>query len=91
MNSAAGTALHAAAEENQVEVVKILVAAGADVEARNDYGLTPLQSALQRGRREAVSVLKEAGKVSTWHAGPSVESYLKPEAARLCICIPAGH
>merc|ERR1712037_414688 len=36
------TGLHCAVEGDQVEVVKLLVEAGADVNATNRYGFTPL-------------------------------------------------
>src|SRR6185295_5900294 len=48
--SAAGrTALHAAAEEGDVESARILIAAKSDVKARTEHGQTPLHLAASYG------------------------------------------
>lgn len=48
-NGAGETALHFAASANSVPVIKLLVAAGADVEARSNQGLAPLDYAIRQG------------------------------------------
>lgn len=57
------TALHFAALESQAEVVPILVAAGAEVDAQDRWGDTPLWRAAfnSRGRGETVLALLAAG------------------------------
>ncbi|KAI8463137.1 MAG: ankyrin repeat-containing domain protein [Monoraphidium minutum] len=55
-------ALHAAAKEGRVEVMRLLLAAGARVDARTGTtGATPLWLAAAGGHGEAVRVLLEAG------------------------------
>ena len=56
------TPLHDAAEEGQVEVVKVLIAAGADTEVMNKYGETPLDLARKRGKTEVVKILRDVVK-----------------------------
>ncbi|VVC31093.1 Putative transposase IS4/IS5 family,Ankyrin repeat-containing domain,Ankyrin repeat [Cinara cedri] len=55
------TALHEAAEENQMEVVKFLVANGADVNARNNEGITPLRDVAYEGHKEIAEFLVANG------------------------------
>jgi ankyrin repeat protein len=43
------------------EAVRVLIAAGADVNARGDGGYTALMDASGRGREEIARLLKEAG------------------------------
>jgi ankyrin repeat protein len=45
-NAEEQTALHLAAEYGKLEIVKLLVKKGANINAQDDYGLTPLYSAL---------------------------------------------
>ena len=51
--------------QNQNEVVKVLLDAGADLEARTDFGETPLHVAVRlaviRGTPEVVKMLLDAG------------------------------
>jgi ankyrin repeat protein len=56
------TPLHIAVIEEQVEIVRLLVAAGADVAARTEHGRTPLHVAL-RFASSVVPVLLELGSV----------------------------
>jgi ankyrin repeat protein len=51
------TDLHLAAEHDRAEEVEALIAAGADVEARTDWGATPLDWAGVLGSRAAADVL----------------------------------
>ena len=52
-----GTALHWAALRGHVEVVSFLMAAGADLEARNKAGETPLQAARRGGNKDVIAAL----------------------------------
>ncbi len=53
--------LHWAAKAGQVEVVKLLLAAGADKEAQDKDGFRPLHRAADRGHVEVVKALLAAG------------------------------
>ncbi|XP_038995389.1 E3 ubiquitin-protein ligase KEG-like [Hibiscus syriacus] len=55
------TALHAASMENDVELVKIILDAGVDVNIRNVHNTTPLHVALARGATSCVGLLLSAG------------------------------
>ncbi|MHC4587436.1 MAG: ankyrin repeat domain-containing protein [Planctomycetota bacterium] len=50
-------ALHRAAVDGEIEQVKLLISEGADVNAKNSAGWTPLQYAASRGHREIVELL----------------------------------
>lgn len=56
------TPLHVAVLERQAEIVRVLAAAGADVDARTEHGRTPLHVAL-RFAAEVAPVLLELGAV----------------------------
>jgi uncharacterized protein len=43
------------------EVVQVLLAAGADVNIKNKYGLTLLKVVLFSGDKEIIQILKDAG------------------------------
>lgn len=61
MNKAGGTALSVASEEGHSGVVKVLINHGADLEAGERNGYTPLTRALWRGQKDVVALLQEAG------------------------------
>jgi len=60
-NAMRNTALHAAAAGRSQTVAKLLLDAGADVNARQSGGWTPLHSVAQSGDVEFARVLAEAG------------------------------
>jgi ankyrin repeat protein len=55
------TPLHRAVERDDVEAVKQQLRAGADVKARNRYGVFPISLACARGNAEIVELLLTAG------------------------------
>lgn len=55
------SALHQAANNNQLEVVKFLLEAGAEVDPPDDFDKTPLFLASQKGHFEIVKILLDAG------------------------------
>ncbi|QNA90207.1 ankyrin repeat domain-containing protein [Massilia sp. Dwa41.01b] len=55
------TVLHTVCSWGDFAAVKVLVAAGADVNARGDRGATPLFNAVMGGNPEVVSFLLKAG------------------------------
>jgi ankyrin repeat protein len=59
------TALHAALAGPAPELARALVAAGADVNARQQGGVTPLQEAAANGRGDLVALLLEHGADAT--------------------------
>ena len=58
-NDTAGTPLTRAASQGRLEVVKLLVAAGANVQATNRHGLTPLALAIKHDRPEVAAFLSQ--------------------------------
>jgi ankyrin repeat protein len=55
------TALHWAAHNGQLDLLKRLLKSGADAKARNDYGSSPMQEAALRGDAAMLSALLKAG------------------------------
>ena len=55
------TALHEAVAESHVDVVQVLIDAGADIEKKDSGGRTPLLLACERGCLDIVKVLVQAG------------------------------
>lgn len=56
-----GTALHIACSDNNIEVVKLLLAAGANTEIRDVASDTPIFVALEKGYEELAYILIDAG------------------------------
>ena len=55
------TPLHRAADEGYKETVELLIAKGADVNAKNKDGETPLDTAIQRKKNETADLLRKHG------------------------------
>ncbi|XP_062093109.1 E3 ubiquitin-protein ligase KEG [Humulus lupulus] len=55
------TALHTAAMANDVDLVKIILDAGVDVNIRNEHNTIPLHVALARGAKSCVGLLLSSG------------------------------
>lgn len=63
-NSSGDTALHVAAESNDVEIAIRLINAGSDVNAKGNGGATPLHYAVQKSEKKMVQALL------SWEAKP---------------------
>ena len=55
------TALHSAVSRGHPDVVQLLIDAGADIEARNNFGHSPLLVASSKGKLSIVKLLVKAG------------------------------
>jgi type II secretion system protein G len=53
--------LHKAAKEGSIEMVKFLIERGAAVNARAEYGWTPLDLAIKKNRKEVIQLLRANG------------------------------
>lgn len=83
------TLLHVAAEQNDVELTRSLLAAGADIEAEAAWGQTPLEWAANMASTDAASALLAAGagRLNLWTAAalgmlPQVEACFDGAALR---------
>ncbi len=55
------TPLHVAATAGDLEAIRLLVVAGADIDAQGEHAHTPLMDAVQQGHAEAAKLLVELG------------------------------
>ena len=55
------TPLFMTSQNGHLEIVRLLVEAGADKDKAGNYGVTPLQIARNKGRLEIVRLLVDAG------------------------------
>ena len=55
------TALHSAARRGRLEIVRLLLANRADINARTNQGRTALEIAADVGQRETVALLQDNG------------------------------
>ena len=53
--------LHLAADQGYKEIVELLIAKGADVNAKNKFGSTPMHKAARRGQKEVNELLIDNG------------------------------
>ncbi len=85
------TALHLAAAANHVEAVKLLIQAGADVEALNESGAAPLDVALRVGSvTAAATALVEAGARLTPERLEAMHSGSHAPHSNLCFLSEVG-
>ena len=87
--------LYQAAREGDVEAIEALLAAGADPEARHDYGeYTPLHMAAEGGHVEAIEALIKAGAVvhakDLWYRTPLDLARARRHAAAVAVLKAAG-
>ena len=60
-NRTGSTPLHRAALGDRKEIAELLIAAGADVNAKNDFGSTPLDWAVDEDNTETANLLRKHG------------------------------
>jgi len=60
-NALGNNALHIAADWGDVDAVRLLIAAGLDVNKQGEHGFTPLHCACAAGSLEVASLLLDAG------------------------------
>ena len=70
-NRSGGTALHLSAELGRLDCGRLLLETCADANARNARGESPLRVALQKDRRDLVSLIAEFGGTAAGRRGTS--------------------
>ena len=91
-NDFANQPLHAAAAGRHIEVCRVLIAAGADVNATQHGGYTPLHEAAQHGDVEMVELFLSAGADPTiarerrWHDRGRPRRRRRPRRCRHAAC-----
>jgi ankyrin repeat protein len=63
------SALHWASHENQIDMVRLLLSHGANIDLLGADGIIPLYSATNGGHLEVVRLLLEAGSDINFHGG----------------------
>jgi ankyrin repeat protein len=79
-NEHARTPLHHAAARKQPTVARLLVELGADIEAVDSTGATPLATAAQEGAADVIAVLQQAGAKLDFTAALNLGRYDAAEA-----------
>ena len=69
------TPLHIAVEYGDLDIVKLLITKGADVNAKDVFQQTPLQLAKTCGNADIVQVLETAAAKQRGHAGRVTEEH----------------
>ena len=72
------TALHAACDRFNTQMVALLIKAGANLQIKDKYGKTPLESAVSRENTESAALLRAADVKST---APKTSTQLQPNAS----------
>lgn len=61
--------LHRAVDEGMIEYVRALIANGADINAQNNRGHTPLDKAIRCGHQDVIELLKMHASIIETKAG----------------------
>ncbi|KAL4879916.1 ankyrin repeat-containing domain protein [Aspergillus karnatakaensis] len=72
------TPLHYAAKNNQVRMAELLLEHGAYINSSDDYGNTPLATALANQANDVVDVLQSRGALTSWPAIIRTEEWARP-------------
>lgn len=61
LNNFGSNPLHVAAIQNRIEIIKLLIVAGVDINHQGEHGYTPLHEAVEQNNKDAVEVLLQLG------------------------------
>jgi ankyrin repeat protein len=75
--------LHRACYFNRLDIVKVLINAGAKLEHKSMQRITPLQTAVSRNKAEIVRTLLDAGAKFDLDCPQIVEANIKPEVRKV--------